>query len=877
MGWTGGGGGGSPGGSPTQLQYNNSGIFGGIGGSSVSPNGSVSLGGATVTSYDAVLALTQTWNNAAVNFAGLNIYITNTASAIPSLIAQFASSAGPAICRLVGSAEAYNFGLQSGGNQFIFDDSGGVSESCFAIRGVNAWGGTAGIALPYFGSLSWTSAYADGPSDMYLTRGGPAVLQLGAADAASPIAQTLGFQNQIGTNVSGVYCPTEYIRAPLTAGPGAPQFLAFTGSFQGQPAPQTFTVTIASPGVATVAHAAGLNAVEGPFLLTTTGALPTGLSLLTTYYLSGFAGSGPYTFSFWNGDYVTGSQVNTSGSQSGTHTMSPGGRCTISNASPAVIGFLQTSGAAGQHLINTGQVVQFASSGTLPAGLSPNTNYYVISQGITSTSFSVSATLGGPPINTSSAGSGTFTVLYQNTQNQAPSIPIPDGTQTDALGLWIGPPIINQYGPGISGYMNTSFQLNTQWAGVPFNDPPVLMRLNVTDVHWQPSGNATLLNINYVYPSNTGQNATLLFAQQGVWQQIAPFPNYTMAVTNAAFVGMQLYGGGNSAASTNYLAFGPGTAATDIQIQRDAAAGALGLLNSNTPANPASLRVYNVFGSTNYERGIFDWQAASNVLTVGPRAGGSGTVRAMVVGPNSTYSRPISNGDLALWDTSGWTQIGSTNGGVVFGSSANGNSNAWLGGSFVLRSGTPMGWSSNSTDPWGGFGNPADTAFQRVAAKVISASDGGNNANGWFQWAGQARVTADVTFTSTTTLAAVTGLSVNVQAGRTYAFEAELYVTDAAAGGVQAAIAGTATATAIQYTGYTIADNAIKGKANATALGTAVGSTLTTETAGIVVCITGIITVNAAGTLLVQAAQNTSNATATTVKRGSYFIVQDMP
>ena len=144
-------------------------------------------------------------------------------------------------------------------------------------------------------------------------------------------------------------------------------------------------------------------------------------------------------------------------------------------------------------------------------------------------------------------------------------------------------------------------------------------------------------------------------------------------------------------------------------------------------------------------------------------------------------------------------------------------------------------------------------------------------------WGGQARVTSDFTVTSSTALTNVTGLSVTVQAGRTYTFETEFFVTDAAAGGVQAAIAGTATATAIQYTGYTIADNAIKAKTNATALATAVGSTVTTETSGIIVRITGTITVNAAGTLTVQMAQNTSNGTATTAKRGSYLIVHDMP
>ena len=64
---------------------------------------------------------------------------------------------------------------------------------------------------------------------------------------------------------------------------------------------------------------------------------------------------------------------------------------------------------------------------------------------------------------------------------------------------------------------------------------------------------------------------------------------------------------------------------------------------------------------------------------------------------------------------------------------------------------------------------------------------------------------------------------------------------------------------------------------NATALATAVGSTVTTETSGIVVRISGTITVNAAGTLTVQMAQNTSNGTATIAKRGSWFLVHDMP
>lgn len=76
----------------------------------------------------------------------------------------------------------------------------------------------------------------------------------------------------------------------------------------------TFTVTIASPGVFTkVAH--GL-ALDGPVSLETTGALPTGLLPDTQYYVKTMPTADTFTLSATPG----GSVINTTGSQSGVHT-----------------------------------------------------------------------------------------------------------------------------------------------------------------------------------------------------------------------------------------------------------------------------------------------------------------------------------------------------------------------------------------------------------------------------------------------------------------------------------------------------------------------------------------------------------------------------
>ena len=134
-----------------------------------------------------------------------------------------------------------------------------------------------------------------------------------------------------------------------------------------------------------------------------------------------------------------------------------------------------------------------------------------------------------------------------------------------------------------------------------------------------------------------------------------------------------------------------------------------------------------------------------------------------------------------------------------------------------------------------------------------------------------ARVSTQFDKTSDTTLANVTGLSRNVEAGRTYAFTAVLYTTSNVAGGVKAAIGGTATATSIIYQADVLdgSTQATVGTARATALAATVGDVTAVTAARIT--ITGTIVVNAAGTLTVQFAQNTSNGSASSVLVNSSF------
>jgi len=194
-------------------------------------------------------------------------------------------------------------------------------------------------------------------------------------------------------------------------------------------------LTIAVPCVVTWNSHGKANGTAVVF--TTTGALPAGLTVGTTYYVSGAA-----TNTFNVAATPGGAAITTTGTQSGTHTckttstapvdrltgtdplwldlgptnrhamfdaiistgteQSAGHTVTISNASPGVVSWTA-------HGLPNGSSLKLSTTGALPTGLTVGTTYYVV--GAAADTFNLSATLGGTAINTSSAGSGVHTAI----------------------------------------------------------------------------------------------------------------------------------------------------------------------------------------------------------------------------------------------------------------------------------------------------------------------------------------------------------------------------------------------------------------------------------------------------------------------------------
>ncbi len=163
--------------------------------------GSTTLSGATITADAPVLNMSQTWNNGAVTFTGLKFNATDTASAAASLLMDLQ----------VGGAS--RFSVRKTGAVFIPSTLAYTSSNWTGINGSNNTTTDNGIAVRqnnfFMGSLcivAWgnTTDPING-QDTFLTRRGAANLRLGAADAATALAQTLSVQSVVAgtSNTAG--------------------------------------------------------------------------------------------------------------------------------------------------------------------------------------------------------------------------------------------------------------------------------------------------------------------------------------------------------------------------------------------------------------------------------------------------------------------------------------------------------------------------------------------------------------------------------------------------------------------------------------------------------------------------------------------------
>jgi microcystin-dependent protein len=85
----------------------------------------------------------------------------------------------------------------------------------------------------------------------------------------------------------------------------------------------------------------------------------------------------------------------------------PTGTFTVTIATPAV--FTKVA-----HTLVEGDIVHFTTTGALPTGLATNTDYYIISTGLTTDTFQVSTTRSGTAVNTTGSQSGTHTFFATN-------------------------------------------------------------------------------------------------------------------------------------------------------------------------------------------------------------------------------------------------------------------------------------------------------------------------------------------------------------------------------------------------------------------------------------------------------------------------------
>jgi hypothetical protein len=146
------------------------------------------LTGATQTASFPVLNATQTWSNSSATFTAVKLNVTDSNSASGSLLMDLQ----------VGTVPQFNVRkdgyVYATGGIIALGSGGGGPIFIATVAGAVGYNMASGLGV------GWTSSPTNAitTADTIITRRGIANLRFGAADAASPVAQTLSVQSIVG-------------------------------------------------------------------------------------------------------------------------------------------------------------------------------------------------------------------------------------------------------------------------------------------------------------------------------------------------------------------------------------------------------------------------------------------------------------------------------------------------------------------------------------------------------------------------------------------------------------------------------------------------------------------------------------------------------
>jgi len=250
------------------------------------------------------------------------------------------------------------------------------------------------------------------------------------------------------------------------------------------------------------------------------------------------------------------------------------------------------------HELYDNSVVNFTTTGTLPAGLTAGQNYLI--NRVSSTTFSVSASVGGPQINLADTGTGVH-----NARKGSVSQTLQVQSTTAGLSNLAGSPFF------INGSRGTG----------------------------TGAGGSIIFQVAPAGSSGTAQNAyqtILTIAANGV----TTFGGPTIAVSAPSFNASTSLRLVSNSATINF-----GSSA-DLILARDAA-NTLALRNST---NAQTFNVYNTYtDASNYERLSVAW--SGNICSIRTNAAGSGTgARQLILGTHNASLLALGALTVGSWN-----------------------------------------------------------------------------------------------------------------------------------------------------------------------------------------------------------------------------------